>query len=224
MRNISFAFAAMMSVPCLFAVDGVVLINQSTVLAAGGFPYQITQSGSYRLTGNLTVPDADTTAIQVTANDVTIDLNGFGIIGPTICTGPAGSPVTSCAPLGRGFGIGSAGSSSDLSVSNGFVRGMGSTGIGIATEGSVQNVRAISNGLNGIVAYNVSGSVASFNGQAGIISNQGTLSGNTTLYNGKVGILSSCPGSVVGNTANGNGLQNLSLANSTCTAANNAAP
>ena len=36
-----------------FAVDGVVLINQSTVTAAGGFPYSITQSGSYRLSGNL---------------------------------------------------------------------------------------------------------------------------------------------------------------------------
>jgi hypothetical protein len=32
--------------PCLFAVDGVVLINQSTVLAAGGFPYAISQPGS----------------------------------------------------------------------------------------------------------------------------------------------------------------------------------
>ena len=38
-----------------FAVDGQVLINQSTVMAAGGFPYIISNSGSYKLSGNLTM-------------------------------------------------------------------------------------------------------------------------------------------------------------------------
>jgi hypothetical protein len=46
--------ALMFSAPA-FAVDGVVLINQSTVMAAGGFPYKITQPGSYKLSGNLAV-------------------------------------------------------------------------------------------------------------------------------------------------------------------------
>lgn len=64
------------------AADGQVLINQSTVLATGGFPYKITQSGSYRLSGNLTVP-VGVNAI-VTANGVTLDLNGFSINGPGI--------------------------------------------------------------------------------------------------------------------------------------------
>ena len=41
---------------CAFAVDGVTLINQSTVMAAGGFPYVISQPGSYKLAGNLMVP------------------------------------------------------------------------------------------------------------------------------------------------------------------------
>jgi len=36
-------------------LEGVVLINQSTVMAAGGFPYVITQPGSYKLSGNLTL-------------------------------------------------------------------------------------------------------------------------------------------------------------------------
>jgi hypothetical protein len=39
-----------------FGVDGVTLINQSTVIAAGGFPYTISRPGSYKLSGNLTVP------------------------------------------------------------------------------------------------------------------------------------------------------------------------
>jgi hypothetical protein len=43
------------SIPA-FAVDGATLINQASVMAAGGFPYKITQPGSYKLSGNLVVP------------------------------------------------------------------------------------------------------------------------------------------------------------------------
>src|SRR5438128_5729077 len=71
----------------IYAVDGVVLIDQNRALAgsvtfgdAPGFPVTLSQPGSYRLSGNLTVPDANTTAIEVTANNVTIDLNGFSIL------------------------------------------------------------------------------------------------------------------------------------------------
>ena len=51
-------------------VDGVVYIDQNRAAAGGitpgdlaGFPVTIAQSGSYRLSGNLTVPDLNTTAI-----------------------------------------------------------------------------------------------------------------------------------------------------------------
>jgi hypothetical protein len=68
------------------AVDGTIEINQAKVLAAGGFPFIITTPGSYRLTSNLTVP-AGKIGIENsaggTAGGVTIDLNGFSIIGPT---------------------------------------------------------------------------------------------------------------------------------------------
>ena len=40
------------------AADGVIEINQASVKAAGGFPFVISQPGSYRLTGNLDVTDA----------------------------------------------------------------------------------------------------------------------------------------------------------------------
>jgi hypothetical protein len=63
------------------AVDGVFEINQTIVTAAGGFPYSITQPGSYILTGNLMVSAAGTNAINVLAAPVTIDLNGFSIVG-----------------------------------------------------------------------------------------------------------------------------------------------
>src|SRR6202011_4694295 len=119
----------------MYAVDGVVLIDQNRALAGGvtpgdtpGFPVTISVSGSYRLSGNLTVPDANTTAILITQDNVTIDLNGFSIIGPTVCVG---SPtVTSCSPLGAGYGVDGGGHHS-ITVINGSVRGMGNSGISL---------------------------------------------------------------------------------------------
>jgi hypothetical protein len=92
----------------LYAVDGVVLIDQNRALAgnvtpgdAPGFPVTISQPGSYRLSGNLTVPDSNTTAIQITADFVTLDLNGFSIIGPNVCT----VNPTACSAPGSGTGV-----------------------------------------------------------------------------------------------------------------------
>src|SRR5271170_3750944 len=102
MTKVSFVTLSMVLAPfCAFAVDGVVLINQSTVTAAGGFPYTITQPGSYRLSGNLTVPNVNTDGIVISVDNVNIDLNGFSIIGPAVCTGcPA-----KCTSTGTGVGI-----------------------------------------------------------------------------------------------------------------------
>lgn len=47
-------------------------------------PYEINEPGSYCLTQNLIHTDRYTNAIVVDANNVTIDLGGYSIIGPTI--------------------------------------------------------------------------------------------------------------------------------------------
>ena len=77
--------------PRVEAVDGVVLIDQNRALAGNvtpgdfpGFPVTISRPGSYRLSGNLEVTDPDITAIEITADHVTLDLNGFSIQGPLI--------------------------------------------------------------------------------------------------------------------------------------------
>src|SRR5258707_1116396 len=103
-KTILFLLALALAPASLFAVDGQVLINQSTVNAAGGFPYTITQPGSYKLSGNLTVPNGNTTAIVIASDHVTLDLNGFSILGPVDCSG--GFP---CSGVGTGYGV-SAGS------------------------------------------------------------------------------------------------------------------
>lgn len=56
---------------------------RTPIPAAGPFPYTISQSGSYYLTGNIT---GNTDALVVDAADVAIDLNGFTI------TGTSGTP------------------------------------------------------------------------------------------------------------------------------------
>src|SRR5690242_2434561 len=91
----------------LNGADGVVHIDQYSALAgnvtpssAPGFPVTITQPGSYRLSGNITGPDCDTTAIQITSDAVKPDLNGFSTPGPGVCTTPA-----SCPSPGKGLAV-----------------------------------------------------------------------------------------------------------------------
>ena len=48
------------------------------------FPIEIAEPGSYRLKRDIRVPDEKTTAIAVTADHVTIDLNGYSISGPVV--------------------------------------------------------------------------------------------------------------------------------------------
>jgi hypothetical protein len=130
--------------------DGVIEISQSQIAAGSGFPYTITQPGSYLLTSNLVVSDENTTAIQIYASDVTVDLNGFAIKGPTVCTGGGGNG-TSCAPTGIGRGIYSSGSYESVTVRNGIVRGMGSNGVRVSSGRSrVENLIVISNGGAGV--------------------------------------------------------------------------
>jgi hypothetical protein len=80
--------AILIAAPAL-AGDGVLEINQTCAVQTGcfsgdaaGFPVRLPQSGSYRLTSNLTVTGS-TQAISssITLSDVSIDLNGFTIEG-----------------------------------------------------------------------------------------------------------------------------------------------
>lgn len=154
-------FAVLLMLPLTaFAVDGVREINQLCVTFgcfdgdSGGFPVTITNSGSYRLTSNLDVSTLSTpenvTAIDISSNLVTVDLNGFSIIGPTACTGPNNAPVDSCTPTGAGIGVNANNSARNVEIKNGHIRGMGGAGI-ICTGGCrVSNIVAVENGVLGI--------------------------------------------------------------------------
>lgn len=192
-------------------MDGVILINQNRALAGNvtpgdgaGFPVSITRPGSYRLSGNLTVPNENTNAIEISANDVTIDLNGFAILGATVCSG---IPVTSCAPLGSGRGIGTIGTPGNIAVRNGTVAGMGNRGISLTGSGHlVEKVRAQGNGGDGIQVASgvVSQNTATRNGARGIqLGFNGIVSHNVSIFNGGSGV-TVVSGVVSNNTANNN--------------------
>jgi hypothetical protein len=128
----------------MFAIDGTVLINQSTVMAAGGFPFKITQPGSYKLSGNLIVP-ALLGGIDISVPNVTLDLNGFSVIGPILCDGH-GSNCQGIAGSATGIHA-----SPGATIRNGHVQGF-ITGI-VNNGGVVEDIHA-SNNFDSIVATN----------------------------------------------------------------------
>jgi hypothetical protein len=203
----------------LYAVDGVILIDQNRALAGNvtpgdtaGFPVTITQPGSYRLSGNLTIPNGDTTAIQIVSSSVTIDLNGFSIIGPADCSG--GFP---CASAGIGSGIATPTSLpafSNIAVRNGTIRGVGSFGI-FTTANSVlvEDLHIRSNGDTGVLltAANaiVRHNIIDLNGGSGIAAN-GLVTDNVVSRNFAFGIHLGV-GTVARNVITSNGFVGMAL-------------
>lgn len=188
-----------------FAVDGVILIDQNRAMAGNvtpgdtpGFPVTISATGSYRLSGNLVVPDANTTAIFVTSNAdaVTIDLNGFSILGPVTCSinpTTCTSFATDSSIFGPGTGIRSDVNGA-LTVRNGSIVGMGRFAL-FQTGGAytiIENVHARENGRGGIWPSigMVINSVVSTNGGDGITMNLGLIRGTIATRNAEDGIVS----------------------------------
>jgi parallel beta-helix repeat protein len=183
------------------AGDGVTLIKQTSTTV---FPINITVPGSYRLASDLKVTSLTADSIDIRADDVTLDLNGFSIIGP-----------------GAGSGIGINGASfgaSVVTVTNGVVTAMAGGGVALGDDAVVEGVRAVANGphaFNGIVVgvhSRVVGNVANNNigpvteyGGVGIYCVGGCLvSRNTANSNKFIGIRSGSGSLILGNSASGN--------------------
>jgi hypothetical protein len=173
----------------------------------------------------LTVPDENTTAILISADHVTVDLNGFAIIGPNTCTVTSTAPtVVNCSATGSGSGIeGVIGfAPENLAVFNGTIRGMGNSGVRFFF-GRVERVRVISNGAFGIelpvgaavggpsAGSIISGNWAVRNGFIGINAGErAAVSGNVASFNGDGGISTGEASTVSGNTVNANGVFGIS--------------
>jgi hypothetical protein len=179
------------------ATDGVIEINQSIALRGGvngdmladpaGFPVRITQPGSYRLSGNLTIP-LGSAGIQIDAISVTLDLGGFMVSGPNACTG---YPTSSCPYSTDKSAIASG--QFLVVVRNGTV--IGSEGYGVDLQGSsseVDQLRVIGCGRTGIRvggAGRVSRSFGGGNLGVGIdVGDGGIAENNEARANASIGI------------------------------------
>ncbi len=181
----------------VFAVDGVLEISQACVADgcfagdSAGFPVTLALAGSYRLTSSLTVPDAITTAIEMTASDITLDLNGFKIGGPTVSSG---DPI-GCAPTGAGIGVVSLEEVDGLTVKNGTVSGFGLYGVLLQGDyGRVENLLAENNRFDGIH-----------------LGSHSVLLDNHAWSNGSDGLASGGWSRVEGNVADSNGVYGLTI-------------
>ena len=146
----------------VLAVDGVIEINQALT---GGFVMPINVSGSYRLTSNLQ-PLSGVDGIIILADHVTLDLNGFSIVGV-----PGGG-------LADGIGV----TASDVEIRNGTVQSFGRHGVFAPASYSfvrVIGVRAMNNQFRGIelqgVGNIVDGCTTTNNGIGGIRVGEGSI-------------------------------------------------
>jgi hypothetical protein len=118
------------------ALDGEILIDQARAGTGGitpaddpGFPITINRLGKYKLTSNLSVPPGSD-AFLITADNVTIDFNGFRIFG------------------GR-FGVTAAGIDG-LTVMNGTIMGFSQHGVRARSFAVVQDMQIVNNGNMGV--------------------------------------------------------------------------
>lgn len=204
---LSLFLALLLSTP-LAAVDGVIEINQAKALAGGvtpgdtpGFPVIIDQPGSYRLTGDLTVDEVELDAINVRAENVTLDLNGFSILGPLSCT--YSESTLNCTPeaSGNSNGDGIKVQQGNLAVINGTIRGMGRMGIVNFANNPrpfpvrVENVRLLENGMSGIdlnvtAEVSIHNCIAARNGLWGFaVGDNSRVTSSIAVQNGDRGML-----------------------------------
>ena len=220
---VALAFAA--PTPPAAAIDGVIEINHSRAMAGGvtandapGYPVTIAAAGSYRLTGDLNPWTGTTDGILVTAADVTIDLNGFSIFGPTACTGTPPAPVV-CTPENLDNDGINARAAQGLTVRNGVIRGMPNSAIECNRRCHIQRVRATDNGHSAFVLNGgslIEDSHAEGNGGHGILADVGSpnalgclIVGNSLIANGDNGVSFGIGSNVVANVVRGNGADGI---------------
>jgi len=128
----------------------------------------------------------------VTADDVQIDLNGFSILGQTVCSGSPPAGALTCTPIGSGRGI-DASLRVSITVTGGSIDGVSSAGVICGPRCRLADLSVQNCGANALVPGDgslVRNNTVSRNGFGISYANSGgsTIQGNTIVQNGANGI------------------------------------
>ena len=185
----------------------------------GASVYQITQPGSYYLTGDRLAAPGEY-GIQITASNVTVDLNGYTLREMSSASGRSGIYIDGADNVEirngtiRDFPEAGITSSGDqIRIYNLRILNNGLSGINMSGDNNqVCGCTVSGNGATGIYAYNnsrVCDNTCSGNVGAGIFARYGSVvSGNSCYENQDYGI-STRDSLVIGNSGYGNTLGNL---------------
>jgi hypothetical protein len=182
---------------------GVITIDQARAEAgsvtagdAPGFPVTISQPGSYRLTGNLNVAEIGATAIEIAADHVTLDLNGFTIAGPGLCSGTAPNPIVCQNLATTGSAVTTTPNKRYVKVHNGQARGF-HTGVHVDHMSSAEDL-VVSHTSTGIWVGTMSQALRNtvhLASHRGIGASNGVVRENA-VHNAETGIFTSTAGLV----------------------------
>jgi hypothetical protein len=179
---LTFCCLALIGIPAARAMDGQIKIGRPA--DGESYPIVINHAGSYVLTDNLVVGDPDVDAIRIEVNDVTLDLNGHTIYGPT------------SAGLGKGIYVYN---QYGVTIRNGRVWGFGA-GIFLESTGGdpseksaghmIKDILASNSVMNGISIFGgtVTDCVSNSNGNNGIAAGYSSLHNCTTNNNVNIGL------------------------------------
>jgi parallel beta-helix repeat protein len=176
--------------------------------------FLITNSGSYYLTTNI-VGVSGKSGIFITANNVTLDLNGFALLGvPGSVAGIQVSGLCTNVIVRNGNmsgwgsgGVNVAGSTSYNLVFDRLNLSVNSSSVGINAYNALISGCTVNGGSDGIIAVKSDVRDCSINGSAnaGILVNYGTVSGCLVQDCVGAGIYVNAPGcQIIGNTCIGN--------------------
>ncbi|MFO0835570.1 MAG: right-handed parallel beta-helix repeat-containing protein [Phycisphaerales bacterium] len=187
----------------LTEVEPRIAINATNTPGGANSVYKITQRGSYYLTGNITVP-TNSYAIEITANDVTIDLNGFSVSTAISSLSGIYSTGTNCT-IRNGTVRGFAGSGVDFNaaganVENVTVDSCGSSGIRVGVRSFVSQCLTQNNTLYGIYADSgsrIRGCTSSQSGVVGIYISSGSFAESCISYSNTGDGFSTSDGAVI---------------------------
>lgn len=155
--------------------------------------YLIDEPGSYFLTGNIEGLVDGKTAITITSDDVSLDLNGYSLIGARPAS-TSDASVSTGSP-GNGYGIWAEGERKNITIHNGIISSWGETGVQAeAVSNSIfRDLQLENNGVSGIIIGDnslVLDCQSTLNLEHGIVGDDGNNVLNcSALTNGSSGIV-----------------------------------